>query len=201
MKIRYRILIINFAIVVLIIGSAAVAFYSIMYNALTSQRSQYLIRSANDFIYAYREILQDTDDDFLYSVKNSFGKVAQPNEKNIDFIFEASKDGNLIRRYSKDFVYIPQKNFSVEEFISNNPSAIVKKYVDENRKTYFYGRIISNEILNQVSQKINAEVALVVNNTPVEISNQDNNQNYVYRKHQKQFLQTFFHGQTFLYII
>ena len=180
MKIRYRILIINFAIVVLIIGSAAVAFYSIMYNALTSQRSQYLIRSANDFIYAYREILQDTDDDFLYSVKNSFGKVAQPNEKNIDFIFEASKDGNLIRRYSKDFVYIPQKNFSVEEFISNNPSAIVKKYVDENRKTYFYGRIISNEILNQVSQKINAEVALVVNNTPVEISNQDNNQNYVY---------------------
>ena len=180
MKIRYRILIINFAIVVLIIGSSAVAFYSIMYNALTSQRSQYLVRSANDFIYAYREMLQDTDDDFLYSLKNSSNATIPVNEKNIDFIFEASKSGNLIKQYSKDFVYIPQKNFSVEEFISNNPSAIVKKYVDENGRTYFYGRILSNEILNQVSQKINAEIAVVVNNTPVEISNQDNNQNYVY---------------------
>jgi signal transduction histidine kinase/CheY-like chemotaxis protein/HAMP domain-containing protein len=180
MKIRYRILIINFAIVVLIIGSSAVAFYSIMYNALTSQRSQYLVRSANDFIYAYRELVQDTDDDFLYAIKNSTNLSVSLNEKNIDFIFEASKSGNLIKQYSKDFVYIPQKSFSVEEFISNNPSAIVKKYVDENGKTYFYGRVLSNEILNQVSQKINAEIAVVVNNTPLEISNQDNNQNFVY---------------------
>jgi len=180
MKIRYRILIINFAIVVLIIGSSAAAFYSIMYNALTSQRSQYLLRSANDFIYAYREMLQDTEDDFLYSIKNPSGTSIPPNEKNIDFVFEASRDGNLISRYSKDFVYLPQKKFSVKEFISGNPSAIVKKYVDGKGKTYFYGRILSNEILNQVSQKINAEIAVVINNIPVEISNPDNNQNYVY---------------------
>ena len=180
MKIRYRILIINFAIVVLIIGSSAAAFYSIMYNALTSQRSQYLVRSANDFIYAYRDMLQDTEDDFLYSIKNPPGTSIPPNEKNIDFVFETSRDGNLTKQYSKDFVYLPQKNFSIKEFISGNPSAIVKKYVDENGETYFYGRILSNEILNRVSQKINAEIAVVVNNTPVEISNQDNNQNYVY---------------------
>ena len=180
MKIRYRILIINFAIVVLIIGSSAAAFYSIMYNALTSQRSQYLLRSANDFIYAYREMLQDTEDDFLYSIKNPSGTSIPPNEKNIDFVFEASRDGNLISRYSKDFVYLPQKKFSVKEFISGNPSAIVKKYVDGKGGTYFYGRILSNEILNQVSQKINAEIAVVINNIPVEISNPDNNQNYVY---------------------
>jgi len=151
-----------------------------MYNALTSQRSQYLLRSANDFIYAYREMLQDTEDDFLYSIKNPSGTSIPPNEKNIDFVFEASRDGNLISRYSKDFVYLPQKKFSVKEFISGNPSAIVKKYVDGKGKTYFYGRILSNEILNQVSQKINAEIAVVINNIPVEISNPDNNQNYVY---------------------
>ncbi len=180
MKIRYRILIINFAIVVLIIGSSAVAFYSIMYSALTSQRSQYLVRSANDFIYAYREMLQDTEDDFLYSIKNPSSTEIPQNEKNIDFVFKASSDGNLLKKYSKDFVYIPPQNFSIKEFITSNPSAIVKKYVDENERTYFYGRILSNEILNQVSQKINAEIAVVVNNTPVEISNQDNNQNYVY---------------------
>ena len=85
MKISLRILIINFAIVVLIIGSSAVAFYSIMYNALTSQRSQYLVRSANDFIYAYGEMLQDTEDDFLYFINKSPAIPTLANEKNIDF--------------------------------------------------------------------------------------------------------------------
>ena len=126
-------------------------------------------------------MLQDTEDDFIYSVKSSLGNLAPVNEKNIDFIFVASKNpGSLTKQYSKNFVNIPQKSFSIDEFITDNPFAVVKKYVDENGKTYFYGRILSNEILNQVSQKINAEIAVVVNNTPVEISNQDNNQNYVY---------------------
>src|SRR3989339_560461 len=181
MKISLRILIINFAIVVLIIGSSAVAFYSIMYNALTSQRSQYLVRSANDFIYAYGEMLQDTEDDFLYFINKSPAIPTLANEKNIDFILEAAKSTDLlIKRYSKEIISIPEKSFSVNEFISNNPFAVVKKYIDEDGKIYFYGRILHSEILNRLSQKINAEIAIIVNDSPVEISNQDNNQNYIF---------------------
>ena len=181
MKISYRILIINFAIVVLIIGSSAVAFYSIMYNALTSQRSQYLVRSANDFIYAYRGMIQDTEDDFLYYIKRSPLASLPLNEKNIDFIFENAKGSDLLyKSYAKENIYLPGKNFSAEEFLSNNPHAVVKKYVDENGKEYSYGRIISEEMLNQISQKINAEIAIIINETPVETSNQENNQNYIF---------------------
>ena len=181
MKISFRILIINFAIVVLIIGSSAVAFYSIMYNALTSQRSQYLVRSANDFIYAYGEMLQDTEDDFLYFINKSPATPTLANEKNIDFILEAAKSSDLlIKRYSKEIISIPEKSFSVNEFISNNPFAVVKKYIGEDGKIYFYGRILHSEILNRLSQKINAEIAIIVNDSPVEISNQDNNQNYIF---------------------
>jgi signal transduction histidine kinase/CheY-like chemotaxis protein len=181
MKISYRILIINFAIVVLIIGSSAVAFYSIMYNALTSQRSQYLVRSANDFIYAYRGIMQDTEDDFLYYIKKSPLASLSLNEKNIDFIFENANGSDLLlKRYAKEYVYLHKKSFTVDEFLSNNPYAVIKKYVNENGRSYRYGRILSDEILDQISQKINAEVAIIVNETPVEISNQENNQNYIF---------------------
>jgi signal transduction histidine kinase/DNA-binding response OmpR family regulator len=181
MKISYRILIINFAIVVLIVGSSGIAFYSIMYNALTSQRSQYLVKSANDFIYAYREMMQDTEDDFLYYEKKSVSSSLPLNEKNIDFIFENFKGSKILsERYAKEYVYLPNKNFSLNEFLSNNPYAIIKSYTNENGRNYYYGRILSQNILNRVSQKINAEIAIVINESPVEISNQDNNQNYIF---------------------
>jgi signal transduction histidine kinase/DNA-binding response OmpR family regulator len=181
MKISYRILIINFAIVVLIVGSSGIAFYSIMYNALTSERSRYLVKSANDFIYAYREMMQDTEDDFLYYEKKSVGSSLPLNEKNIDFIFESSKGSKILsERYAKEYVYLPNKSFSLNEFLSNNPYAVIKSYADENGRNYYYGRILSQDILNRVSQKINAEIAIVINESPVEISNQDNNQNYIF---------------------
>ena len=74
MKITYRILIINFAIVFLVIGSAAFAFYSIMFSVLTSQHSKYLLNSTNDFIYAYREAIDNTEEDFLYLLKNGINQ-------------------------------------------------------------------------------------------------------------------------------
>jgi hypothetical protein len=88
MKIRYRILLINFAIVVLIITSSAVAFYSIMYSSLTAQRTQSLTRSANDFVYAYREMLQDSEDDFHYYLKNSSKKYSTNSFQHVNFIFK-----------------------------------------------------------------------------------------------------------------
>ena len=93
MKITYRILFINFAIVFLVIGSAAFAFYSIMYSVLTSQHSKYLLNSTNDFIYAYREAIDNTEEDFLYLLKNGINQKLssqQLTEKNIDFILKTN---------------------------------------------------------------------------------------------------------------
>ena len=75
MKISFRILFINFAIVVVILISSAVAYYSIMYNVLTSQQSKYLLNSVNDFVYSYREIMQNADDDFSVLVGNDPSRV------------------------------------------------------------------------------------------------------------------------------
>jgi signal transduction histidine kinase/CheY-like chemotaxis protein len=179
MKIRYRILLINFAIVVLIIASSAFAFYSIMYNTLTSQRSQYLIKSANDFIYSYREMLQDTEDEFQHYIKSSASFTLQ-NPQNIDFVFREVSKNKLSKEFSGESIYLPKNNFSTEEFIKNNPHAVIKKYVDESGRVYYYGRLLSNEFLNKLSKKINAEIAVILNDSPFEISNKDNNQNFIF---------------------
>ena len=89
MKISFRILFINFAIVAVILISSAVAYYSVMYNVLTSQQSKYLLNSVNDFIYSYREMMQNADDDFALLIGNDPAAVFNQKEllnKNIDFV-------------------------------------------------------------------------------------------------------------------
>jgi hypothetical protein len=49
MKISYRILLINFAVVVAILASSALVIYSVMYNIVSSQQSRYLVNSARFF--------------------------------------------------------------------------------------------------------------------------------------------------------
>ena len=177
MKIRYRILLINFAIVVLIIASSAFAFYSIMYNALTSQRSRFLIKSANEFIYAYREMMQDTEDEFQRYIKNSYSGYTP---QNIDFIFSETAKDKLTSEISSENISLTKNVFSLEEFLKNNPHAVVKTYIDERGSPYYYGRLLSSDFLNSISKKINAEIAVILNNSPFEISNQSVNQNYIF---------------------
>src|ERR1700686_4110924 len=117
MKIKYRILIINFAIVFLVIGSAAFAFYSIMYSVLTSQHSKYLLNSTNDFIYAYREAIDNTEEDFLYLLKNGVDQKfnsQQLLEKNIDFLLKANSSRIIINKTYKEKVNISDRPFSLE---------------------------------------------------------------------------------------
>jgi signal transduction histidine kinase/DNA-binding response OmpR family regulator/HAMP domain-containing protein len=184
MKISFRILLINFAIVVVIVGSSAIAFYSIMYNALTSQQSQYLIKSARDFTYTYHQLLQDTEDDFLYYIKSNSGRPSLPNDKNLDFIFENTFPSNvnsrLIKRFSKDNVNLSDGIQDLGKFLENNPRAVIKKYISENGSEFYYGRILPDQFLNDISRKINAEIAVIWKDSPVEVSNAPLNQSYIY---------------------
>ena len=188
MKISYRILFINFAIVFLIIGSSVFTFYSIMYNVLSSQQSKYLSNSESNFIYVYQEILQNTEDDFLFLIKNnqnlSTKTLKIPDEypgKNIDFIFSHDKlSKTFIKIYSKENIYFPQDKFSLEEFLEKNPLAIVKNYKTKGNDEYYYGRIINENLLNEIAQKCGAEISVVYKGSPLEISNSSQNQKYTY---------------------
>ncbi|MHB8579306.1 MAG: response regulator [Ignavibacteriaceae bacterium] len=181
MKISYRLLIINFAIVAVILGSSALAFYSIVYNVLSSQQSKYLLNSANDFIYAYRTQLQDIDSDFLYLVNNNF-KNTYNNSPNVDFILESNADSPDLTfiKILNDGVQIPANTFSLNDFLTKNPFTLVRKYKANDGKIYYYGKIISVDFLNNIAKKINAEVALVLNGNPAEVSNESLNQKYSY---------------------
>ena len=180
MKLRYRILLINFVIVVLIITASAFAFYSIMYTSLTSQRSKYLIRSANDFVYSYREMLQDTDDEFHFYLENQPGNLSAKNFQNINFIFRETANKRLSNEFIGQDVHLSGNTLSLEEFIKENPHSFVKKYINDYGTVYYYGRVISVTLLNKLSEKINADIAVVLNETPFELSNKDINQGFVY---------------------
>jgi signal transduction histidine kinase/CheY-like chemotaxis protein/HAMP domain-containing protein len=183
MKITYRILFINFAIVFLVIGSAALAFYSIMYSVLTSQHSKYLLNSTNDFIYAYREAVDNTEEDFLYLLKNGINQKfpsQQLFEKNIDFILKTNPSNFIVNKSYKGNVYVPDKLFSLEEFITLNPLAIIKTYKNQDGSTFYYGRIIDSFALNEFSKRIGADIALVWNNTISQSSNESQNQKFLF---------------------
>ena len=172
---------INFAIVAIILVSSAIAYYSIMYNVLSSQQSKYLLNSANEFIYAFRSMMQDTEDEFHYLADNRVNEVfnsPSSKGKNIDFIFDTEvNDSTIIKdKIYKSDVYFPNTTLTVHDFIKNNPFAVIETAKLSNSKTYYYGRILSNNFLNTLSSKINAEVAVVWKGSPSEISNELANQ-------------------------
>ncbi len=185
MKLSYRIIFINFAIVVLVIASSAIGFYSIMYNALTSQQSRHLLNAANNFIYTYRDFLQDIQDEFIIVRKDiSANYILTENRlgKNLDFILEVTAwDSTQLRNIThKEFITIPSAQFTLDDFILNNPYAIVRIDTLDEGHTYYYGKIFSSELIHQFARRINAEIALIWNGIPSEISNQAVNQKYFY---------------------
>ncbi len=147
MKISHRIILVNLIIVSIVLGSAAVAFYSIMYNSFSSQQSKSIISSSRNFLFTYRSFLNDIDEEFL-SIKNNnpnllFEKSNLTGSIN-DFFLESSPTNvNEIIRYSlKDYVVIPKQKFSIDEFIKYNPYVIINSIKSEKGNIYYFGKII-----------------------------------------------------------
>ncbi len=185
MRISFRILLINFVIVVLVLGSAAFAFYSTMYNVLTSQQSQHLLNSANSFIYAYKAKLIEAEDEFMSVLSGNLqstlkGKLLTV--RHIDFILEVESNGEskILNFASNEQVYLPGKNFNLTEFLEFNPYVLILKHGRDEKSDYYYGRILSTELLNDISRDINSEVAVIWKNSPADFSNPSINQKYIY---------------------
>jgi HAMP domain-containing protein len=172
MKISYRILLINFAVVVAILASSAIAIYSVMYSIITSQQSRYLKNSASNFIYNYQALLQESEEEFLFFEKNGFNPSLLNKQKNIDFLLLAADDSSdqIQILYSNDFVNPVDSVNTFASFFSANPYSLSKNVKVGDQKFYF-GRVLNEKVLNSVSQRIGAEVALIWNNAAVEVSN------------------------------
>lgn len=186
MKINHRIILVNLLIVAIVLGSSAIAFYTIMYNTLTAQQSKIIKNSSRNFIFTYRSFVDDMDTEFWTIANNNseslFEKPLTAGNIN-DFYLDASiADSSQIVRYSsKDFVQIPKQNFSIEEFIQLNPYALINvKKITLDRVCYF-GKIISNEVLDDFSQRIGSDVALVWDNLTAEVSNSTLNSQHTFQ--------------------
>lgn len=185
MKISHRIILVNLVIVAIVLGSAAIAFYSVMYNSLSSQQSQNIINSTRNFVFSYRSFLNDIDEEYLTQKEKNvnllFEKPILTGTINDFFLESLPANNRVISRYSaKEFVNIPKQNYTIDEFIKHNPYAIINSYKSENGQVYFFGKIISSELLNNFAQRISADVALILDNFTAEVSNSASNTQHIF---------------------
>uniref|UniRef100_A0A7V2ZMP2 Sensory/regulatory protein RpfC n=1 Tax=Ignavibacterium album TaxID=591197 RepID=A0A7V2ZMP2_9BACT len=181
MKISLRILLINFTVVVIVLVSATAVFYSLIFNSLNSQQTKNLINSSNSFIYSFQKLLSDLDDELLIFIENK--KVTDSNSLNskiLDFIILLNDDGKSIEKiyYSKNVLINPNV-ISVNKFLEINPLAVIKKKQLKD-KSYLYGKIINSGFIEDIAQRINAEVAVIWENSAAELSNPTVNREYLY---------------------
>ncbi len=185
MKINHRIILVNLLIVAIVLGSSAIAFYSIMYNTLTTQQSKIILSSSRNFIFTYRSFVEKIDEEFwtLYSnnLEPIFERPILSGNYN-DFYLEANTadSAKIIRLSSKSFVQIPKQDFTINEFLEINPYTIVNvKKISSDRICYF-GKIITNNILDEFSQRIGSDIALVWDNFTAEVSNSNLNYQHTF---------------------
>jgi signal transduction histidine kinase/CheY-like chemotaxis protein len=185
MKISFRILLINFLIVVLIVGGATFAFYTIMYEVLTDYQVRDLKNSANNFMYAYRSLQAETEEELISLLRQNNENLFRNSKlqtNRIDFILQESKDrsGNISQFVIKEDIYRPDSKFSLEDFIRYNPNVLLLEFENRDGEKFYYGKSLDTETLNEISKSINSDIALIWEGLPVDVSNPTVNQNNLY---------------------
>ena len=182
MKLNYRLILITFLIVLIISISSLFIFYSLAGQMMTQQQTKTILNAANDFTFEFQKEMQKCDEDFnLLIPRISNFKSINLDSTAIDFCFSLVNDSliNVKEFKTKTKSYLNIRSSSFKQFFSDNPSVVLRYSQLPSGKTIFYGILISNIYLSRVAQKIHAEVALVINGSPVEISNQDRNQDHL----------------------
>ena len=80
----------------------------------------------------------------------------------------------------KNSVNLPKNESSLKEFINNNPSAVIKSFTFPDGASVYYGRLLTDDFLNSIARKINANVATIMGNSTLQLSNQSSNQKYIF---------------------
>jgi len=143
------------------------------------QQTKTILNSTNDFGIALRNESQKVESDFqLLIPKTSRISSINLDSTSIDFLFTLQNDSLIntreFRLRSKTYLNIRSSSF--RQFFNDNPGVFLNFARLANGRIIYYGRSLSAEMLNRIAQKIRSEVALVINNSPVEVSNNEKNQ-------------------------
>jgi signal transduction histidine kinase/CheY-like chemotaxis protein/HAMP domain-containing protein len=179
MRLNYRLILITFLIVLIISISSLFIFYALAGQMMTQQQTKTILNATNDYAFEFQKEMQKCDEDFnlLLPRINRINSINLDSTA-IDFCFSLVND-SLINAHefkTKTKSYLNIRSSSFMQFFSDNPSVVLRYAQAPGGKTIFYGILITNIYLSHVAQKIRADVALVINDSPVEISNQEKNQ-------------------------
>ena len=180
MKISAKLLVITFTVVVSISGISSLIYYSLTNSLLESQYSKSIQNSTSDFASYLTPLMEDVDKEAarLVPEKNIPGNNLKGYET--DFFFRIEKD-SLIDFSSfivKDTVYLNKSSRSIKAFVKQNRNVLFRAAHTKGNETVIYGKIITENFLNHVSEKIRAEIAFIVNNNIFEVSHSIKNNNY-----------------------
>lgn len=182
MKLNVRLILITSIIFLFISVASTFIFYSLAGRLFFKYQSQAVLNSTNDFAFSFQTLLQQPEDDLKKILpKLSSIKDLDIDSTSIDFIFTLVNDSliNTSEFKVKNKAVLNIRSRSFRQFFSDNPNAVLDYVRLANGVTIYYGFVISQETLNNISEKIRAEVALVINNSPVEISSSEKNQKYL----------------------
>lgn len=178
MKINVRLLLITFTIIVIISLSSTFIFYSTTTSLLKNQYSKVIINSKTDFNLAFQNLIGSLDSE-LYELTET-KNISTSTLNDLDFIFSIDNNRKIIQNKSLFSENINRAFFSdsFDEFLSNYPNIILKYYQNNEKESYFYGKVLNEELLNKLSEKIRSEVVLLIKKTPFMASNIFQNEIY-----------------------
>ena len=179
MKINVRLLIITFVVIAILSFSSTIIYYSTTTSLLKTQHSKTLLNSTVDFNFAFQNFVSELDNE-LYEITEQ-KNIAPNNLTKLDFIFRIDKSKNIIPEsfVVSDKVNLSLPTNSLDEFLVQNPNIILKYFQNNSKTAYFYGKIIDEDFLNNFSEKIRADVALIIDKIPYTMSNKLANEIYL----------------------
>lgn len=177
MKINVRLLLITFVIVVFISLTSTFIYHSTTTSLLKNQHSNALLNSSTDFDYVLQFEVASYDEELLNLLNSNTESI---DNSELDFVFQLTESRNIILQ---SFIHSNKINKSLitdsfDDFLKQYPNVILKFYQIENGKSYFYGKIITEEYLNQLSEKVRSEIVLVINKVPYVSSHSIVNDSY-----------------------
>ena len=177
MKINAKLFLLTFSIITFVSVTSAFIYHTLAQQLLQSQQSKALVNSANDFIFAFQDLIENIDEEYQSVVKPSV-KISDSNQ--LDFLFDIHSDSSIIGKSFKlkDNVHIYTDVSTLKEFLNYNTNLVTRKAKYSDRDIY-YGIQIDSKIIQILSEKIRAEVALVEGNVVSKFSNDRENQYYL----------------------
>lgn len=181
MKINAKLLLLTFTIVVLITVSSSIVYFSLTNKIITSQQNQSILNSTNDFVFNFQTVVENIEDDYK-NVMRSNSKIdnALASSTQLDFLFTLVNNSQIdfTNFFGSEYLSITAKDLTLIQFLEDNPNVILK-YDIRDGQTYYYGKIITENMLNEIAEKIRANISLIINYKPFDISESATNQIYL----------------------